>query len=213
MDFLMLIGICGLISAGKSTTANYLTQFKEFEQFSFASPLKDATAAVFGWDRSIIEGDTPESRAAREELDPFWTEKLGRPWSMRIALQQLGTEVFRNNVSKDIWMLSAEKKIRDNFHKNIVIADARFPNEINMIQSFGGKMWRIKRGPDPEWFSYAQKVLRRNTYEEAVILMKDQYPDVHPSEFSWVATEFDIVLDNNNKIPYLYKSIEDALNV
>ena len=43
----MIIGICGLIGAGKDTAADYLVNFHEFRRDSFAATLKDAVAAVF----------------------------------------------------------------------------------------------------------------------------------------------------------------------
>ena len=47
----MIIGICGFIGSGKDTIADYLVNFHEFRRESFASSLKDAVSAVFGWDR------------------------------------------------------------------------------------------------------------------------------------------------------------------
>ena len=47
----MIIGICGFIGSGKDTIADYLVNFHGFRRESFANTLKDAVAAVFGWDR------------------------------------------------------------------------------------------------------------------------------------------------------------------
>ena len=54
----MIIGVCGFIGSGKDTVADYLQNFHEFRRESFASTLKDAVAAVFGWDRTMLEGRT-----------------------------------------------------------------------------------------------------------------------------------------------------------
>ena len=59
----MIIGICGLIGSGKGTVADILEQEHGFIKVSFADSLKDAVAAVFGWPRSLLEGDTEESRS------------------------------------------------------------------------------------------------------------------------------------------------------
>jgi dephospho-CoA kinase len=37
----MIIGICGLIGAGKDTAADYLVNFHEFRRDSFAATLKE----------------------------------------------------------------------------------------------------------------------------------------------------------------------------
>ena len=75
----MIIGICGFISSGKDTAANYLVGWHGFRRDSFAGALKDAVAAVFGWDRELLEGLTTEARAWREQVDPWWAERLGMP--------------------------------------------------------------------------------------------------------------------------------------
>ena len=59
----MILGICGLIGAGKDTIADYLVNIHEFRRESFANTLKDAVAHVFGWDRELLEGRTKQSRA------------------------------------------------------------------------------------------------------------------------------------------------------
>ena len=73
----MIIGICGLIGAGKDTIADYLVNIHEFRRESFANTLKDSVAAVFGWDRNMLEGRTKQSREWREQPDQWWSERLG----------------------------------------------------------------------------------------------------------------------------------------
>ena len=51
-----VIGIVGLIGAGKDTVADYLVNFHRYKRESFANSLKDAVAQVFGWDREMLEG-------------------------------------------------------------------------------------------------------------------------------------------------------------
>ena len=95
----MIIGVCGFIGSGKDTVADYLQNFHEFRRDSFASTLKDAVAAVFGWDRELLEGRTKEARAWREQPDTWWTNRLGpvigHEITPRWVLQYWGTEVCR----------------------------------------------------------------------------------------------------------------------
>ena len=72
----MLIGLLGRINSGKGSVADELVNTYGFRQDSFAATLKDVTAILFNWDRAMLEGNTPESRAAREEVDEWWAEKL-----------------------------------------------------------------------------------------------------------------------------------------
>ena len=101
----MIIGICGFIGAGKDTAADYLVNFHGFRRDSFAATLKDAVAAVFGWDRELLEGRTKEAREWREQVDPWWSQRLGMPaLTPRWVLQYWGTEVGRNAFHTDIWI-------------------------------------------------------------------------------------------------------------
>ncbi len=151
----MIIGICGFIGSGKDTIADYLVNFHEFRRESFASTLKDAVSAVFGWDRTLLEGRTKEAREWREQVDPWWAERLDMlRLTPRWVLQYWGTEVCRKAFHDDIWIASLENKLR-NSKDNVVISDCRFPNEITSIKNAGGKIIWVQRGALPEWYDVA----------------------------------------------------------
>ena len=145
----MIIGICGLIGSGKDTIADYLVNSHGFGQDSFAASLKDTLAAVFGWDRTMLEGRTGSSRKWREQVDTWWATRLGIPHlTPRWAMQNLGTEVIREHFHQDIWTASVENKLRK-INNNVVISDCRFPNEVAAIQAAGGVVVCVKRGAAP----------------------------------------------------------------
>jgi hypothetical protein len=194
----MIIGICGLIGSGKDTIADYLQNIHQFRRESFAHTLKDAVAAVFGWDRELLEGRTRESREWREQVDPWWTARLNIPVTPRLVLQVWGTEVARKSYHDDIWIASLENKLRKT-HDDIVISDCRFPNEILAIKRVGGVVIRVTRGPDPEWYDLARTVNQGPTRNTTWRLSKTQLDSygVHASETAWIGTEFDAIIDNN----------------
>lgn len=197
-----IIGICGFIGSGKDTAADYLVNFHEFRRDSFASTLKDAVAAVFGWDRELLEGRTKSAREWREQIDPWWAERLKMPnLTPRLVLQLWGTEVCRRSFHDDIWIASLESRLR-NARDNIVISDCRFPNEIKAIKNAGGKVIRVVRGEDPAWYDVAVETNKGNFNH-----MAHAYSDVHASEWAWVGTNFDAVIDNNSTVDDLYKQI------
>ena len=72
----MIVGVLGFMSSGKGTVGEILAEEMGFAPLSFAGSLKDAVSAIFGWDRSLLEGDSKESREFRETPDPFWTKKF-----------------------------------------------------------------------------------------------------------------------------------------
>lgn len=209
----MIIGICGLIGAGKDTAADYLVNDHNFRRESFANTLKDAVAQVFGWDRTLLEGRTKEAREWREQVDTWWANRLNMPeLTPRAVLQFWGTEVCRNGFHDDIWIASLENKLR-NTSDDVVITDCRFPNEIKAIKAANGIVVRIKRGPEPEWYDAA---ISANQGPEgnptwSISRQKLQNLKIHASETSWIGTEFDAVIDNNDTIGYLYSQINDLL--
>ena len=188
----MIIGLCGLIGSGKNTVAEHLMEQHYYISVSFAETLKDAAACIFGWDRDMLEGATPEDRAAREIKDEWWSERLGFDVSPRYMLQYLGTEVMRNNLHPDIWALSAEKLIKENPWEQYVFTDVRFPNEAAMIRRIGGKVWHVRRGELPEWFG--------------------QNPEhIHASETAWNNETFDATIYNDGTIEDLKTTIDNLL--
>jgi hypothetical protein len=210
----MIIGICGLIGSGKDTIADYLQNIHQFRRESFAHTLKDAVSAVFGWDRELLEGRTKESRAWREQVDPWWAERLGMPdLTPRWVLQYWGTEVCRKGFHNDTWIASLENKLA-RAHNDIVITDVRFPNEIQAVRDAGGIVIRVVRGPEPAWYDLAVKVNRGHKKNVEWRLSKDRLAEynIHPSEWAWVGTEFDAVLDNNQEgLDNLYRQIKDLV--
>lgn len=194
----MIIGICGLIGSGKGTAADILVEEHGFKKLSFADALKDGVAAMFGWDRADLEGDTANSRAFRELPDFFWTSEVGKTITPRLVLQLVGTECMRNGFFDGIWVSIVKQKLLQDLNANWVIPDTRFPNEINMIHEIGGKVWRVKRGQDPDWF-------------DALMLNNIIPTDVHPSEYEWVRSTFDQVIDNEGTLGDLKNQILSRL--
>jgi len=203
----MIIGICGLIGAGKDTAADYLVGFHGFRRDSFASTLKDAVAAVFGWDRELLEGRTKEARDWREQVDPWWAERLKIPTlTPRWVLQYWGTDVLRNHFHDDIWIAALESRLaRRTDHT--VISDVRFPNEIQAIKDQGGKLIWIQRGALPSWHIMAANANKG----DIVAAAKLKELGVHASEYSWLGTEFDQIVDNNDSVEHLYSQLKNLL--
>ena len=189
----MIIGICGLIGSGKGTVADILEQEHGFTKISFADSLKDAVAAVFSWPRNLLEGDTDDSRAWREQVDTWWADRLGIPnLTPRWVLQQWGTEVCRSSFHDEIWIASMERKLSSDI--NYVVPDTRFPNEINLIKKLGGQVWPVERGPRPSWFEKYQ-------------LGGSPPSDIHASEWAWIRSKFEHNIKNNATLEQLKQTV------
>jgi hypothetical protein len=208
----LVVGFVGFIGAGKDTAADYLVNYYGFRRDSFANTLKDAISSIFGWDRILLEGRTKEAREWREQVDTWWADRLSIPHlTPRWILQYWGTEVCRLNFHDDIWIASLENKIRKT-GDNIVISDVRFPNEIKAIHNAGGLVVRIKRGPDPEWYTDAEAAnLGPKHIGWAISKERLKKLNIHPSETSWIGGEIDHIIVNDSSIDDLFKQIKNLL--
>lgn len=211
-----LIAFAGFKGSGKDTAGRFLVQNYGYKSFSFAESLKDACASIFCWDRELLEGATGESRAWRETVDKWWAEKLEIPdFTPRLALQLVGTNVFREHFNTDLWILNIERKINLlGPDANVVLCDGRFANELNLARKFDGKVIRVKRGPEPEWFEMA-KIANgfpsggRNcmiSQEMARKIMTEGHK-VHESEWAWIGSPLDDTLDNDRSIEHLHSEV------
>ena len=169
----MIIVCCGFSDAGKDQVAKRLIDEHGFEKLSFASVLKDILSILFSWDRNMMEGTTKESREWRETIDEWWSDKLLiQNFTPRWAMQNIGTDLFRQHFNTDIWIFALEKKLKNLRNTNVVITDCRFENEYNFLKNITYdevKFFYIERGEPPLWF-----------YNKVIP------PDLHISEYEWV---------------------------
>jgi hypothetical protein len=193
---MIIFGLCGLQGAGKDTAADYFVK-KGFISLSFASLLKDVVSILFEMDREMLEGKTSDARKKREIVDEWWSKRLGIPnFTPRYALQFIGTDLFRNHFNDDFWLICVEKKILK--YSKVIITDARFCNEIEMIEKLGGKMIHVIRGNLPEWFEKFRISLDVKLLPESL----------HKSEWTWITKCPSCKIYNNGTIDDLHDSID-----
>lgn len=214
-----LIALVGFKGSGKDTAGRFLVDNYGFQSFSFAESLKDSLSSIFCWERSLIEGDTAESREWRETIDPWWAKKLEIPhFTPRWAMQNIGTDVFRKHFNTDIWTLNIERKLSLlPTDSKVVLCDGRFPNEIALGRKFGGKVVRVKRGPEPDWWNTAMgangvidlTIPNRSLYQvrSAARHAMETNHMTHESEWAWIGTPIDHTIDNEKSISHLHQEV------
>jgi hypothetical protein len=186
----MIIGLVGFIGSGKGTVGDILVRDHQYTKFAFADALKDATSTIFMWPRGLLEGDSNASRAFRERVDPWWSNKLGYEVTPRLILQKMGTESCRHGIADNIWIAALEKRIQG--YDDVVISDVRFPNEIDFVRSAGGIILRVKRGEDPSF---------------------EERSKMHISETAWNNIVPDATITNNGTMEELKDGISDLLTM
>ncbi len=199
----MIIGLVGFIGSGKGTVGELLAQDHGFIQDSFAAPLKDAVAAIFGWDRELLEGDTKISRDWREIPDEFWSEKFQKPFTPRLALQLMGTEAGRNVFHQDLWVASLLNRCSRRT-ESTVVTDVRFKNEVEAIQKADGIIIRVRRGAEPHWYHTALCANKGNT--AAITEMKRL--GIHESEWNWIGCYINHAIYNDGALADLRNNIQ-----
>ena len=194
-----IIAICGFQGSGKDTLANILIKKYGYKKLSFGGTVKDIASIIFNWDRKMLEGDSKESREWREKVDDWWSKKLEiKNLTPRYILQQIGTNLFRNNFHKDIWINCLEKKLID--YDKVVITDCRFPNELKILNKYNATIIQIYRGNLPEWFN------------DIKLGKKDPPKELHESETSWIKESSNYNILNNGTIEELENIIKNIIN-
>lgn len=221
-----IIAINGTIGSGKDTFAKSFMA-NGFRRMSFAETLKDAVAAIFGWDREMLEGNTEESRKVRESIDEYWSVELGYDVTPRYILQHLGTNVLREHFCNDLWILSLKRKLLQT-EGNLIITDCRFPNEIEMLRKMNATIVEVQRVL-PVWYEDAawynnfleeqyEEIAEKNYYNESDIemtissYMPNSLHDIHESEYAWVGLNNpDYIVHNTDGIEELQQKALDII--
>lgn len=199
----MIIGLLGTKGCGKSTIANHLRDAYGFIKLSWADPIKDVCAIIFGYDRIMLDGETPEHRKWRETVDFYWAEKLGIPdFSPRKAMTMVGTDIIRKYIHDDMWTESLLGKIKPGM--NYVVADCRHMKETPRLIERGGIVIRIEKDTIPKWESIA--ILASHGDETAQLTMKDM--GIHSTEYEWLAAEYTHLIKNDSDIKTLLSKVE-----
>jgi hypothetical protein len=133
----ILIAVAGAAGAGKDTAATILRDNFGFSTYAFASPIKAALCAMFGWDPALMD-----NRVWKETTIP----DIGK--SPREMMQTLGTEWGRELVNQRLWLLLARRNIeaaKAAGLPGLVLTDCRFKNEAEFVHEHGGKVIELRR--------------------------------------------------------------------
>lgn len=203
----IIVALVGFKGSGKDTVGAIFKKEYGYSSTSFAKPLKSVLGKMFDWDDSLLEGLTPESRAWREQPDEYWSQHFKRTVTPRTMMQEFGTEIVRNHLNNDFWTFRCQKDL-EKINNNIVVTDARFLNEIQMIRDLGGLIVWVKRDLPPYYKEAMFLNKLPNIIKPFVKLFLRRLVNIHPSEYAWIGTDFDYIIENNGTIVDLESKVK-----
>lgn len=174
----MIVAFAGRKQSGKSTSAEFMCKLFETSLqgschiYHFADLLKkNVCMDVLGLTYHQCYG-SDESK--NELVDCCWPD-TNEKMTAREVMQYVGTDIFRK-MQHNVWASATINKIKnDNFNLSL-IADCRFPNEVEAVKQAGGLVIKLDR---------------------------NNYHSTHSSETALDATNydqsyFDLVVDNRD---------------
>lgn len=139
--------------------------------YNFADPLKQMCMDIFG----ITYDQCYGSDESKNELVNCYWPKTNAEMTAREVMQYVGTDIFRS-MQHNVWADATIRRIEHERMPFALIADCRFPNEVEAVKNIGGIV--IK--------------LNRNLYES------NHASEIALDEEVYDQSNFDFIVNNNN---------------
>lgn len=171
----MIIAFAGRKQSGKTTCSIFLEQiFKTYTNastkiYNFADPLKSLCIDILGLKHSQCYGSDEDKN---QLVNCYWDNKQ---LTAREVLQIVGTDMFRK-MQNHVWSNATIRQILREQPDVAIIADCRFPNEVEAIKNVGGIVIKLTRNP------------HHSDHASEIALDPDRYDQ----------SLFDLVIDNEN---------------
>lgn len=142
-----IIAFAGRKQSGKTTSSEFIAHIFEdrflgkSRIYNFADPLKkDICMNILGLTNDQCYGSDDKKN---ELVNCYWDNKQ---LTAREVMQFVGTDVFRK-MQNNVWADATINKIRMENLDLAIIADCRFPNEVEAIKNAGGLVIKLNRNP------------------------------------------------------------------
>jgi hypothetical protein len=155
----MILAFAGRKQSGKSTSAEYVQSIINSHNlrlsnkiYSFADPLKqDICINILGLTYEQCYGSDEHKNTLtdiRWQDMPDYNEsfEMSGYMSARQIMEHVGTNVFRK-IKTNVWVDATINKIKKENLDLAIIADCRFPNEVESIKKAGGYVIRLDLDP------------------------------------------------------------------
>lgn len=144
-----IIAFAGRKQSGKTTCSEFVAKyyngtiepFNSAKIYNFADPLKqDICMNILGLSYSQCYGEDIDKNTPTQLV---WD---GKQLTAREVMQFVGTDVFRK-MKHDVWASATIQKINNDKPSLAIIADCRFPNEVEAVKEAGGIVIKLNRNP------------------------------------------------------------------
>lgn len=144
-----IIAFAGRKQSGKTTCSiavasyfnGFVQPFNGAKIYNFADPLKkDICMNILGLTYEQCYGEDMDKNTT---TDIEWN---GAKLTAREVMQFVGTDVFRK-MKHDVWAGATINKILSEQPNLAIIADCRFPNEVEAVKNAGGLVIKLNRNP------------------------------------------------------------------
>jgi hypothetical protein len=172
----MILAFAGRKQSGKSTSAEYVQSIINSRNlglsnkiYSFADPLKqDICVNILGLTYEQCYGSDEHKNTLTDikwEDMPDYNEsfKMSGYMSGRQIMEHVGTNIFRK-MKTNVWVDATINKIKKENLDLAIIADCRFPNEVESIQKAGGYVIRLDLDPFGSQTN-SESALDKNVYD------------------------------------------------
>ena len=180
----MIIAFAGRKQSGKTSACEFVQKLwasKKQENsciYNFADPLKHMCQTILGLTYNQCYGT---DKHKNELVDCYWN---GKQLSAREVMQIVGTDMFRK-MQQNVW---ADATIRKIHYENLplaLIADCRFPNEVEAVKKAGGLVIKLNRN------------LYHSSHASETALDDSEY---NPKNFDYSIDNNQMCLDEKNQI-------------
>jgi len=201
----ILIAILGKARSGKDTFTKFLADElfnltkRRFIITAYAKELKDRLQKDFdlsydqlwGDKKEVMDKRYPKPKEHFEKALYTGAKEVKWYWTPREMMQFYGTECMRA-MDDNFWIKATFRTIEDKEYNNVIITDARFPNECKAVKDRNGYVIKIERSKDKR-----QEIHNASHASETSI---DSYNDA------------DFIVDNNKDLTSLKESAKQVAN-
>lgn len=173
----MIIAFAGRKQSGKTSSCEFVKNLFETSNlgrskiYNFADPLKQVCIDILGLTYDQCYG-TDENK--NELVDCYWPG-IDQQMTAREVMQHLGTDMFRR-LQQNVWSAATIRLIEKEKPHMALIADCRFPNEVDAVKNAGGIVIKLNRN------------LYESTHSSEIALDDNLYDQ----------SKFDLVIDNQD---------------